>query len=224
MSITLNGQLLLCKLAEQLMLIPGLQIIQINTDGVTVRVRRTDEMQLRCVYKVWEHQTKLNLEDVEYDRIYIRDVNSYLAVRTDGGVKRKGAYEYNIGWHQNASALVVPKVAEKALVEGASIRQTVENWPDLMDFMLRVKVPRSGYLQWGEAQVQNTSRYLVAKGGKPLTKWLPPLKTKPDKWRSFAVESGWLVQVCNDIKDAEGVTPDYDYYIQEVEKLVMGLK
>ena len=139
-------------------------------------------------------------------------------------VKRKGAYEYEIGWHQDASALVVPKVAEKVLVEGAPIRQTVENWPDLYDFMLRIKVPRSGYLQWGDMQVQNTTRYIVTRDGKPLTKWLPPTKAKPDKWRPFAQEAGYKVTVCNNIKDATGVDIDYSYYVQEVEKLVLGLK
>jgi hypothetical protein len=139
-------------------------------------------------------------------------------------VKRKGAYEYNRGWHQDHGALIVPKVAEQVLVYGAPIRATVEAWPDPMDFMCRVKVPRSGRLQWGESKVQNTTRYLVTKQGKSLTKWLPPTKTKPDAWRSFAIEAGWLVQACNDIRDAEGVMPDYDYYVQEVEKLVMGLK
>ena len=39
MSITLNGQLLLCLLAENLMEnVPGLKIIQCNTDGITVRI------------------------------------------------------------------------------------------------------------------------------------------------------------------------------------------
>ena len=60
----------------------------------------------------------------------------------DGSVKRKGAYEYKVGWHQNAGGLVVPKVAEKVLTQGAPIRQTIEQWPDVMDFMLRTKVPR----------------------------------------------------------------------------------
>jgi len=145
-------------------------------------------------------------------------------------VKRKGAYEYNRGWHQDASALVVPKVAEKVLVEGAPIRQTVEEWSDVMDFMLRVKVPRSGRLQWGEEQVQNTTRYIVTTNGRSLTKWLPPTKTKPDKWRSFAIESGWKVTVANDLQhagildDAKHNGIDYSYYVAEVEKLVMGLK
>ena len=137
-------------------------------------------------------------------------------------VKRKGAYEYDLDWHQNAGGLVIPKVTELVLVYDKPIRETVESWPEKMDFMLRTKVPRSSYLQWGDEQVQNISRYYVCKGGKPLYKWMPPLAKKPGEWRKFSVESGWTVQICNDIADAT-LPVDYDYYIQEVEKLTLGL-
>ena len=222
MSITLNGQLLLCVLAENLIRISGLTLIQINTDGVTVRLPRTEMAHLQEVRSWWERLTGLELEEAIYKSMMIRDVNNYIAQYESGKVKRKGAYEYSLGWHQNAGGLVIPKVAEKVLVEGAPIRETVENWPEKMDFMLRTKVPRSSYLQWGDEQVQNISRYYIAKGGKPLTKWMPPLAKKPDEWRKIGVESGWTVQVCNDIADAT-LPVDYDYYIQEVEKLTLGL-
>ena len=221
MSITLNGQLLLCLLAERLMEIGGLSLVQINTDGVTVRVPRAHMQRVDETCAWWMHMTGLNLEQVRYRRMYLRDVNNYIGQYEDGTVKRKGAYEWKTGWHQNAGGLVIPKVAEKVLVDGAPIRQTVENWPHLHDFMLRIKVPRSSYLQWGDHQAQNTTRYYVAKGGKPLTKWMPPLKGKTD-WRKFAVESGWKVQVCNNIKDV-GLPVDFDYYVQEIEKLCLAL-
>ena len=221
MSITLNGQLLLCLLAERLMEIGGLSLVQINTDGVTVRVPRAHMQRVDETCAWWMHMTGLNLEQVRYRRMYLRDVNNYIGQYEDGTVKRKGAYEWKTGWHQNAGGLVIPKVAEKVLVEGAPIRETVENWPHLHDFMLRIKVPRSSYLQWGDHQAQNTTRYYVAKGGKPLTKWMPPLKGKTD-WRKFAVESGWNVQVCNNIKDV-GLPVDFDYYVQEIEKLCLAL-
>jgi hypothetical protein len=137
-------------------------------------------------------------------------------------VKRKGCYEYDLGWHQNSSALVVPKVVEKVLIENAPIRETVENWPDLMDFMLRTKVPRTSHLLWGDERVQNTTRYIVTKDGKPLTKVMPPLKGKTE-WRRIGVESGWKVQVCNDLKDATDAVVNYDYYIRAIEKITLGL-
>ena len=219
MSITLNGQLLLCLLAERLLGVDGLQLVQVNTDGVTVRVPRREIEALDMVCEGWCQLTGLNLERVRYRRMFLRDVNNYIGEYEDGSVKRKGAYEWNVGWHQNAGGLVIP---EKVLLAGAPSRETGATWPDKHDFMLRAKVPRGSYLQWGEGQVQNTTRYYIAKGGKPLNKWMPPLVRKPGEWRQIGVESGWNVQVCNDIKDAT-LPVDVGYYVNEIEKLTLGL-
>ena len=226
MSITLNGELLLCLLAEKLMEVPSLKLLMLNTDGLECRVLRSDVDKLRSVCKWWENITKLQLEEARYSKLIVADVNSYLAVYEDGKVKRKGRYEYDLEWHQNASSLVIPKVAEKVLLEGVPIRETLENWSDKMDFMLRVKVPRTSQLLLVENGVdkviQNITRYYVSVGGGQLVKLMPPLAKKPDVWRRIGVESGWTVCECNNIHDA--VLPiNYDYYINEVEKLVMGV-
>jgi len=223
MKITLNGQLLLCKLVEQLVKVPTLQIKMINTDGLeyTIHPGYADVAEQVCHW--WEGVTKLTLESAEYKTMFISDVNNYIAVSTDGKIKRKGKYEHEMEWHQNAGALVIAKVAEQVLVHGKPIRETVVNWPDKMDFMLRCKVPRSSHLLWGETQVQNTCRYYVSTEGQSLTKVMPPLAKKPDHWRRIGVESGWTVCVCNDLRDAT-MPIDYSYYISEIEKLVLGMK
>jgi hypothetical protein len=227
MSITLNGQLLLCLLAEGLMHIPGLRIIQVNTDGLTVRVPRIHKMLVDLARAAWQSRTGLNLEEAVYKAMMVRDVNNYIGVFMDGSTKRKGAYEWDMEWHQNAGGLVIAKVAEKVLVEGAPIRKTLEQWPDIMDFMLRTKVPRSSHLGLERdgvtTQLQNITRYYVAEGGGQLVKYMPPLAKKPGQWRKFAVESGWGVQPCNDIKDAGKLPVDFDYYVKEVEKLCLAL-
>lgn len=234
MKITMNGQLLLCLLSENLMKVPGLRMLQANTDGLTVHLPRQHEPMLRQVCTWWEGVTQLTLEDQEYSRLNVRDTNNYVAVSTKGVVKRKGAYEWQAGslyengyngWNQDASFLVVPKVAEKVLTDGVYIRDTVVNWPDVMDFMIRIKVPRSGYLMWGDEKVQNTTRYLVTTDGKPLVKWLEPNVNKdPEKWRAFSQEGGKNVTVCNRLTGSEQFTIDHEYYIAEIEKLVMVLK
>lgn len=226
MKITLNGQLLLCLLAEWLMNVPGLRMIQINTDGLTVHVARDRVDSVKNVYQAWENFTGLNLELETYKIMFIRDCNNYMALSEKGKVKRKGAYDYDLGWHQNHSSLVIPKVAEKFLLDGVSIRNTVENWDNKYDFMLRSKVPRSSYLcqeiDGQQVQIQNVSRYYIAKGGHPLFKWMPPLKGKTE-WRKIGVHTGWGAQVCNDIADWGKLPVDFDYYVHEIEKLVLGL-
>ena len=231
MSITLSGQLLLCLLAENIVLnVPGVQLIQCNTDGITVRIPHGSSFALKMVCEHWEKLTKLRLEQMTYQRMCIRDVNNYIGQYLDGKVKRKGAYEHDLEWHQNHSALVVPKVAEKVLLEGAPIRETVEQWPEMMDFMLRTKVPRSSSLVitypevWGDTKfpLQNVTRYLITKDGGHLFKVMPPLKGK-DTWRQIGVEAGWKVTPCNNITEARGAKIDFDYYVREVEKLVLGM-
>ncbi len=83
MSITLNGQLLLCLLAEGLMKIPGLRLIQVNTDGLTVRVPRSHKMLVDLARAAWQDRTGLNLEEAVYKRMFIRDCNNYIAEYDD---------------------------------------------------------------------------------------------------------------------------------------------
>lgn len=224
MAITINGQLLLCMLSEYLMNIPGLKIIQINTDGVTVKCPQSQVAALQRVAAMWENLTGLDLESAVYSRMFIRDVNNYLAEYKDGGkIKYKGAYAYKLGWHQNHSALVIPRAAGEALVHGVSVEEFVYNHPDPMDFLLRTKVPRNSYLLHGDEQVQNITRYYISTTGESLTKVMPPLKKNPTKWRRIGINKGYKTTVCNHWNGIlAGI--NYDYYIKEARKLVDPLR
>lgn len=195
MSITINGQLLLCMLAEFLMKIPGLSLIQINTDGLTVRVPRQHVDYINQWARYWESITGLQLEDVPYKAMHIRDVNNYIGVYEDGKAKTKGAYESKqpqdrnpLGWHQNMSALVVPKAAEAALVHGTPVEEFIMSPErDVMDFMCRTKVQRTALLilvdeDGTEHRQQRVSRYFVAKQGGFLNKVSPPPKQYTVGW------------------------------------------
>jgi hypothetical protein len=176
MSITVNGQLLLCMMAEKMLTLPDLQLLQINTDGMTIRVKRT---LLPLVYQItewWQKLTRLDLEEARYSRMFIRDVNSYIAEKENGkGVKRKGAYEYVLEWHKDHSELIVAKAAEAVLIEGADLEQYIYGHPDVMDFMLRAKVPRASSLELEDGtRLQNTIRYYVSTDGQALFKTMPP--------------------------------------------------
>lgn len=234
MTITINGQLLLCMFAEQAIKIEGLELIQANTDGITVRLPRHRVNELEKIREWWQDLTKLELEEAVYDAMHIRDVNNYIAVYEGGKeVKRKGAYGHthvaddgDLAWHQNHSMQVVAKAAEAALVHGRDIREFIYTHDDFYDFMMCVKVPRSSKLMWGDKQVQNISRYYISIDGDPLTKMMPPLaKNGPDApWRSMSVNKGYTVTVCNNIKHASRDNLNYEFYVAEAEKLVNPLR
>ena len=187
MSVTLNGQLLLCMLTEQLMKIPRIVIIQINTDGVTFQTDEKYRDHCMQLCKWWEGVTKLNLESVNYKAMYIRDVNNYIAETTDGELKNKAAYEYNMSdtgqWHKNFSARIIAIAAENALVRGISTMETIYGHTNLTDFMLRTKVNKDGAMEFvtkdGSVDIQRISRYYAAvKGGTLIKRSLPTEKQK----------------------------------------------
>jgi len=226
MTVTINGQLTLSGLADRLVDVEGLEIVQVNTDGLTVYCRREDQEKVDKIVSDWDAVCGLTMEKVIYKTMAIRDVNNYLAVMEDGKVKRNGAYQYEgLGWHQNQSALVVKMAAEKALLYGGNVEEYILNHEDKMDFMLRAKIPRSSRLvmiddSGDEIQTQNICRYYISNNGVKLVKVMPPLPSKPESGeRYIGIDKEWEVTVCNKMSDFKGDI-NYDYYIQEARKLV----
>lgn len=191
MTITLNGQLLLCMLVEQMIKIPGLEMIQANTDGITYYCPREYIEHTRTLCKWWEQLTCLKLEEAQYSRMFIRDVNSYIAEYEGGALKRIGAYAHErmdenpgtreVPYGKDPSGLIVPKAAEAALVRGEDIRTFIMNHKDDYDFMCRAKVPRSNKLvmRWPEydnveLELNSIIRYFVSNTGGTLVKIAQP--------------------------------------------------
>ena len=80
MTITINGQLLLCMLIEQLLKVPGMSIPNSNTDGLVIHYPRQWADHVEAVCHWWQQVTMLTLETEPMQALYQRDCNSYLAV------------------------------------------------------------------------------------------------------------------------------------------------
>jgi DNA polymerase elongation subunit (family B) len=221
MTITLNGQFLLCVLAEELMKLHGLKIIQINTDGLTIRYPKQYTGWVKETMEWWEGITNLQMEHIDYSRMFVRDVNNYVAEYKDGSVKTKGTYSSDRVWSANHSQLVVSKVAVDVLLNGGSIIEKLMSHNDIMDFMIKVKAPRNSKLMIDDVEIQRISRVLVTKDGGCLVKIMPPLpKSKTGEQRRIRQLMGRKVTVFNNIAGADSEMIDYDYYRREVEKLL----
>lgn len=187
MAITINGQLMLCMLAEWLLSVPSLQIIQINTDGVTYRVHRSLLTYVEKIRAMWEQLTKLKLEEVRYERMWIRDVNNYIAQPEGGKLpKLKGAYWYPVNfpddisnasppaWHKDLSNQVSIMAAVAHMTKGVDIGDFIRGHADPFDFMCRGKVDRASKLMIGDQEVQRICRYFVSTNGGAMKKISPP--------------------------------------------------
>lgn len=230
LTITLNGQLCLSMLAEQLIGM-GCEMIQCNTDGVTARVPRSKEAQYYEITKEWEKTVGLKLEYAVYSMMALSNVNHYIAVYEDGKVKSKGLYEVahfeKLGWSKNHSAMIVPKAALDYIVYGIDIEKTIKGHKDEFDFCLRTKVPRSSQLylcydDGREIQQQNICRYYPSEQGGKLVKLMPAL-VAGGEWRRLGIDTEYSVETCNNIAEFDWNKLNYDYYIKEAQKLIDGV-
>ncbi|QXV72964.1 hypothetical protein [Edwardsiella phage PVN06] len=80
MTITINGQLMLCMLIEQLLKVPGMRIPNTNTDGLVIYYPRQYANHVDNVCEWWQQVTMLELETDKMSALYQRDCNNYIAV------------------------------------------------------------------------------------------------------------------------------------------------
>ena len=62
--------------------------------------------------------------------------------------------------------------------------------------------------------------YHIATEGWGLFKVMPPLRGKSEP-RRIAINKGWQVRICDDMREFDPSTLNYDWYVQEAEKLVI---
>jgi hypothetical protein len=235
MAITVNGQLSLCMLTEMLMKrFPDIEFLQLNTDGETFMANRKDYNAIWEVIHEWEKVTGLTMEDALYSKMAMRDVNNYIAVYENGKYKRNGAYEYKVShihgeglqFHQNQSMLIVKEAAFEAIVNNIPVEKTIKACKDPYAFCLRTKVPRNSRLvlldeEGIEYPEQNICRYYIANDGYSMFKVMPPLEEgKEERW--MGINKGQLVKICNKMVDFDWDI-NYDFYIEEAQKLVDGV-
>lgn len=231
-TITLNGQLMLCMLAEQLMMqIESSTMIQANTDGLTFRLHKKHKSIYEKIMKEWQELTGLVLEETIYNKLWIRDVNNYLALKTDGNVKKIGAYKDKLNWNQNHSSLVVQKSVSAHLINNEKIEDFIHNHKNKYDFLLNTKgakniqlvLEKNTSLKKEYLALPRNIRYFISKNGLALKKILPALKENQSE-RIIGINVGFKVKLANDIKDFSFDEVDYDFYIKEAYKLIEPFK
>lgn len=209
METTINGQLLLTLLIERLLTrIGDIQLLQANTDGITVRIHKKYVEEYYNICKEWEELTKFTLEYAEYSKMVIRDVNNYLSVYTNGKVKYKGDFEIDKEIWKDSSMRIVPFALSKYFIEGVPIEDTIYNHTNIFDFYKRNKLSKGSRLvqryfdkEVIDTELTKTTRYIVTNSGYSLIKILPPMEGKLDKLEKIKINSPNQVNLFDFVED-----------------------
>ena len=228
MKICLNGQLLLAMLSEQIA-DAGIMIPQVNTDGILCYFNKDKWEKLQEICNNWMSYTGLKLDYDHFQKVVQRDVNNYIGVFTNGKIKRKGVFDWkyadNGDWHKNFSQLVVYKAVEEYFLKGIPVEDTLLNEKNIHMFTKRVKVQKRHKLSLGsKIYTCRVFRYIVSKEGETLIKIMPP--NSRSKWlvRESNVEKGYLCKECLDINSITFDDIDYNYYLNEANKIIKAVK
>jgi len=230
MSITCSGQMLLSMLIESIIECTDSKLLMANTDGFEIMTNRKHVELVKSKVEEWENLTSLTMEGDIYDTMFINNVNNYISVTNKGKVKLKGMYEYNDftkhGWHKNHSSMVIAKAVESYFIHSVDCEEFIRLHQDKYDFLLRTKVPRSSNLVLvvndTDIMQQNICRYYPSKDGGKLVKLMPPLEDG-GSIRRVGIDTDYDVKICNNINDFSWGDVDYDYYVNEAQKLINGV-
>lgn len=227
MQITINGQLLLSMLAEELQDL-GCEVLQANTDGVTVRYDTKLEDGIMDICKNWMKLTKLDLEYAHYQKMIIRDVNNYIGVYEEEGKepKYKGAFEIKKAWHKDTSFSIVPIAVSEYFIKGIPVRETIEKCKDIFKFTGRHKTNKACYSETcdvitGETErQQKTTRYYVS--AKSRKKYYRKYLSGGKEGMQENINDGYFVEVYNIHKEKpiEEYGIDYRFYVDECNKII----
>ena len=140
------GQIFLAALANRLTnKVPGLKIIQTNTDGILAYFKRSDMDLVSSLKNEWTNVSGINMDEDPVEKIWQRDVNNYLLVKANGSVKRKGLWLMDT-WTKPGYFLISPltayvcqKAAIDFLTKDKDIIQSIISNNEILDFMITCK-------------------------------------------------------------------------------------
>ncbi len=221
---TITGELSLLMLIEAYEL-AGIHVISANTDGVTILVKNASFDTMTAINKWWMETTQYELERTDYQKIIFSTVNDYLAIKTDGEIKKKGDFLTDFELHKNKSARIIPIALEQYFVSNIPIDTTIKSHNNIFDFCLRQKASKDFHYEGivnGNKNIYNKLiRYYVSNTGEKL------LKVKNKNSDSTAadvsqVEAGeWVMTVCNKLKSTHPLDNiNHAYYIERAERIM----
>ncbi|MBK1683456.1 hypothetical protein CKO18_07670 [Rhodoferax fermentans] len=171
LAVTLTGQLNLLCLIHELEKIKGCNVKSANTDGLLVAYKPNVRERVLKVFAKNAKHTGFEYEETPYAKYAAKDVNNFIALKTDGKVKSKGLYTLNdpkdnpLYLMKNPTMDVCTRMVIDYLKCGTRPESSILGYTDMKDFVAIRNVQGGG--------IQYT-------GYKKVDDWV---ETAPGNWR-----------------------------------------
>ena len=231
MKIRMNGQLFLLKLAEMLINTTNCKIINYNTDGIFILIKRNMLDKLKEIIKSFEEFSLLNMEIEGFESMYQFAINDYIAVKEGYSktknpdlIKKKGMFIDTPILGKGLRPLIIPKAICEYFVNKTPIETTLYNSDDIRDFCTYQKVDKKFHVMYENKEVSRINRFYMSKYGSQLIKYEMDYTGK--KLRPTTLCSSSPVTLLNkfDNLSVKDKHINYLYYKNEIYKIVDALE
>lgn len=205
------GQVLLLDLIEKLE--PHCQLLQSNTDGILILIKKKDFEVVDDIVAEWEDRTRLSMEFDYFKKIVQKDVNNYVAIASDGSYKSKGAYVKKLSKLDNDLPIVNEAII-KFIVESVKVEDTINSCTELLKFQKVFKLSSSYQYAWHNGRKLDNKSYRVFASTNTADTALCKIKPGSDTLEQFANCPNNCFILNDDIKGtAIPENLDKDWYI-----------
>lgn len=205
---TLTGQLALLMLIERLEAL-GVTVTSANTDGVGLKTPLALRDARDAVIGEWERLTGFETESTLYAALHSRDVNNYVALKPDGGLKLKGAYA-PAGLQKNPTNEVCVRAVIAFLRDRTPVETTIRQSTDIRQFVTIRQVKGGAVDQQGE-YLGKAVRWYYAKGVEG------PIRYKVN---GYTVARSEGARACMELPETFPEDVDFDWYITEAKSIL----
>ena len=175
-------------------------LINSNTDGIFFKVKKKDVPELKRRVNEWQDRTGLEMEYTEFTKFISKDVNNYLAVKSDGKIHAKGAYVKDLS-DLDYDLPIVNEALRNYMIFGTPVEVTVNECSDFRKFQRIVKL--SSKYQWVEHEQGYNPTYTPR--GKRIDNYSGSIKYDNKAYRVFASKDhndGRLLK-CKDVQETQ---------------------
>lgn len=148
----------------------GSSCIMANTDGATFLVKRSEIDNFYEICNSWCKKTNYLLEFFEFKNLWFLGVNSYLGVKSDGEIKRKGDFLIDTELHKKKTYRVIPLALSEYFINNKDPEEFINNHSNIYDFCDRSSAGKTYKHMSGDTQLPKLIRYYVAKKGDKIMK------------------------------------------------------
>lgn len=208
-------------LAEKLTQL-GCRIVQANTDGLFVLLKKSIYDSVNKVCREWEQLTKLTLEEDRFKAMYQYAINDYFAITEDDKVKEKGMFITTVKLGKGLTPKIIPKAVINFFKNGVPVEETIKGCRDIRDFLMSEKTGKQWHVEYNNKEQQRTNRFYASTNGAYLWKWKEENYSK--KYQNMLTSSGVTLLNYLDDKPIEERKINYRYYIMEAYKIIRELK